>query len=200
MAQTANQSVGAGLSGLAVRNGFNTNNAALFSSNSGTGEPPSPVGGMFWLDTDAVPPTLYQRNAANSAWRVISPETLAAFTLWGNGTGSAAAPGNVTVPQLLTMQGFLQNAATPYVIIPGPGGTGMAFQAGGASTGALGVTVTFPLTFISTPYLSTSVIKAGPGYVTLQSVGTSAFFAQGWNSAGVQTDTFFQWEAFGRYY
>lgn len=199
MAQSTDFTVDDG-TGVSLLAQLNAMLPALASSNSGTGAPPSPVGGMLWLDTDSVPPTLYQRNAANSAWLTVHPETLAAFTLWGNGTGAAAAPGNVTVPQLLTMQGFLQDAGVPYCIFPGPSGTGMALQAGSASTGALGVTVTLPLAFASTPYLTASVIKAGPGYVTLQSVGTTAFFAQGWNSAGVQTDTFFQWQAFGRYY
>ena len=72
----------------------NANNmlAALFSGNSGPTAPSPTVGGMEWVDTGVTPPVRRVRNIANTAWIAEMPETIPALTLWGNSSGSAAAP------------------------------------------------------------------------------------------------------------
>jgi hypothetical protein len=103
MAQTATQSLAANLSGLSFRNNLNTILAALFSANSGPTAPSPTVGGQLWLDNGVSPPVLRMRNNANTAWVELTPETLAANTIWGNPNGSADKPQPITMTQLRAM-------------------------------------------------------------------------------------------------
>jgi len=58
----------ANAAGAAVRAAINTVLAAVQSSNSGTAAPTDTRAGMWWLDTDASPPVLRMRNAADDGW------------------------------------------------------------------------------------------------------------------------------------
>ena len=80
MAQSTDQSIDAGLSGLAVRNAINTNLAALFSSSSGASAPSPTVGGMLWLDTSLATPVLKMRNNANTGWLAVVTSDYATAT------------------------------------------------------------------------------------------------------------------------
>jgi hypothetical protein len=49
---------------------------AIATNNSGATAPTETFAGMWWLDTSTTPPTLRQRNQANSAWVVFAPPNL----------------------------------------------------------------------------------------------------------------------------
>lgn len=152
MAQQSNYTVENG-SGSVVRADINNILAAINSSNSGASAPASAVPGSLWFDTSVSPATLKKRNAANTAWVEVSPDTIPANSLRGNSTGSAAAETNVTVAQLKTMLGYSTSFGTnSYTVTP----DGTIIQYGRSvfttqnnpvgSVATLG-NVTFPLTF-----------------------------------------------------
>lgn len=199
MAQTAAQSIGSGLSGLTFRNNLNTNLAALFSSNSGTAAPSPTVAGQLWLDTDAVPPTLYVRNNANTAWVELWRETLAANTVRANLTGAAAPETSHTMAELVTALGFSQvTGSARRFLMPSIGGSQMRILGGTGSTTVSGVTVTFPLAFSVAPTFVTGANVAANGTIVFQSLSASSVFVQGLNpSTGAAINAGFYWLAFG---
>ena len=146
-------------SGASLLSQLNSMLAALASSNSGASAPPSPVAGMTWLDTGVSPAVRRVRNAANNAWLVDEPETIAAQTVMGNASGSAGVIQPMDMPTLRTLQGWAQTAAgNGYVRFPG----GIIFQwmlAGPIASGANGV-ATWPIAFQS------AVFSVVPGFVS----------------------------------
>lgn len=75
---------------------------------------------------------------------------------------------------------------------------GLVIQWGGGSTTASGVTVTYPIAFpnnvlsiVLSPFNSTA------GLTTYQAPTSTTFFAQGWDTAGTQTNNAFTWIAIG---
>lgn len=182
--------------GVALLSQLNTMLPALASSNSGTGAPPSPVGGMLWLDTDAAPPTLFVRNAANTAWGAVRPETIAALSLWGNSSGSAAASGTVSMTQLRTMLGYAQTTGTPRrLVLPG----GMMIQGGTGTTSAGGaLALTFPFAFSATPSFVMTPIAGAGVMMTFPLIGSTGVTVNSWvSNAGVAASIVFHWFAFG---
>lgn len=145
MAQSSDFVVDDG-SGTLLLSQLNTMLPALASCNSGPTAPSAPVGGMLWLDTGTSPAVLRQRNNANTAWIALGPETVAATTIRGNSSGSAAAIGDISMATLKTMLGWSGSivgngwAITPIGLILQWGSTGAIAQGGGTA-------VTFPLTF-----------------------------------------------------
>lgn len=83
----------------------NMNNivGALFSNNSGPSAPTTAVGGQLWLDTGVSPPVMRQRNTANTAWIVATPEAVPAASVWGNYLGAAAPLGPVDMGTLKSL-------------------------------------------------------------------------------------------------
>jgi hypothetical protein len=71
MAQTTDYEI-ANSSGLVFRGRVNEVLAAVQSSNSGATAPTDTTAGMLWLDTSVTPEVLRRRNAADSAWVVVS--------------------------------------------------------------------------------------------------------------------------------
>ena len=90
--------------GSTYRAAVNTALSAIQSSSSGTAAPSPTVAGMLWYDTTNS--ILKRRNTANTAWVDVSSDTLAATTVRGNSSGSAAAEAAITMPTLRTMLGF----------------------------------------------------------------------------------------------
>ena len=129
--------------GSVYRAAVNTALAAIQSSSSGTAAPSPTVAGMLWYDTTNS--ILKRRNTANTAWVDVSSDTIAATTVRGNSSGSAAAEAAISMATLRTMLGFSQTlSAAGYITMPG----GLIMQWGGATSGAGGaVAVTYPITF-----------------------------------------------------
>ena len=90
--------------GSTYRAAVNTALSAIQSSSSGTAAPSPTVAGMLWYDTTNS--ILKRRNTANTAWIDVNSDTVAATTVRGNSSGSAAAEAAVTMPTLRTMLGF----------------------------------------------------------------------------------------------
>jgi hypothetical protein len=90
--------------GSVYRAAVNTALSAIQSSSSGTAAPSPTVAGMLWYDTTNS--ILKRRNTANTAWVDVNSDTLAATTVRGNSSGSAAAEAAVTMPTLRSMLGF----------------------------------------------------------------------------------------------
>ena len=80
-------------SGAAFRANNNLALGALVSANSGPAAPSPTYPGMEWLDTSVSPAVHKRRNAANTAWLTLLPETQAAETFWGNSALSARGGG-----------------------------------------------------------------------------------------------------------
>lgn len=147
MSQAAAQSIPSGQSGASFRAKANDIFAALYTLNAGATAPSPTSQGMPWLDTGVSPAVLRVRNAANTAWIAVSPETLTAKTLWGNSGAGAAAPGEISMATLKTMLGFAQTlGASGYQTLP----SGLIVQwvlspsiASGANA-AVALPVTFP--------------------------------------------------------
>lgn len=183
--------------GAAVRAAMNNLFAALQSCSSGTAAPSPTVGGMLWYDTTNA--ILKQRNAANTAWISLGPETVAAKTIRGNSGASAAAIGDITMTTLATMLGFASSITDPgYITLP----TGLIVQWGASAAIAAGggQAVTFPLSFptaclrvLATPITSannTSVFSVGArnfsatGFTATNNSGTSGSVTAAWLAIG----------------
>lgn len=131
--------------GSTFRATLNTTLAALQSSSSGPSSPSPAVAGMLWYDTTSS--ILRRRNTANTAWVEVNADTIAALTVRGNASGSAAAETSVSMASLRTMLGFSQSIGdNGYVEFPG----GAICQWGtiAGTTNVNGdITVTYPITF-----------------------------------------------------
>lgn len=169
---------------------------ALASSNSGPASPPSPYGGMMWLDSSSSPPILKMRNYANTAWIAISSDTVPATTIRGNSSGSAAPEADITMATLRAMMGFSETlAANQIQNLPG----GAKFQKGYGATGASGVSLVFPAAFTTLPAFIAIANAAGPFFVTYQAPTTTGVFVQGWGNStgGTGVNVAFSWIAMG---
>ena len=165
--------------------------AALQSTNSGTSAPPQ-VAGMLWFDT--ANGVLKRRNTANTGWIDVNADTVAATTVRGNSSGSAAAEASISMATLRTMLGFSQTLATSQVqVLPG----GAMIQSGTGATGTSGVTITFPTAFSVDPKISFAPQTGAARMLTCQSVSASTMLVQGWSDAGVQLNVGFTWIAMG---
>lgn len=81
---------------------------------------------------------------------------------------------------------------------PGAVGSRLMIAMGTASTTTSGVTVPFPLSFFTAPYIQvTPIVSTTPLFGTYQSPGASNFVAQTWDAAGVQTAGSVSWLAVG---
>ena len=165
--------------------------AALQSTNSGTSAPPQ-VAGMLWFDT--ANGVLKRRNTANTGWIDVNADTVAATTVRGNSSGSAAAEASISMATLRTMLGFSQTLGTSQVqVLPG----GAMIQSGQGATGTSGVTITFPTAFSADPKISFAAQTGAARILTCQSVSASTMLVQGWSDAGVQLNVGFTWIAMG---
>ena len=90
--------------GSTYRAAVNNALSAIQSSSSGAAAPSPTVAGMLWYDTTNS--ILKRRNTANTAWIDVSADTLAATTVRGNASASAATEASITMAQLRTMIGF----------------------------------------------------------------------------------------------
>jgi hypothetical protein len=192
MSQVTSWSIADG-SGAAVRAALNLLLAAIQSGNSGTTAPTPTVAGMAWFDTTTQ--TLKVRNTANSAWVVVTPETIAANTLWGNPTGAGAALQAVSMTQLKTMLGYSQSfGASGYQVMP----SGLIVQWGTGASGAAGSTVTFPTTFPNACY---SVVGNHQGIVdvtiTVNSITVTDFYVRAFNQSGGLLNAQYRYIAIG---
>ena len=88
----------------AFRSDLNDALLAIRSTNSGATAPTPTVAGMLWYDTATS--ILKRRNTANTAWIDVNSDTVAALTVRGNASGSAAAETNLSVTTLRAMLGF----------------------------------------------------------------------------------------------
>lgn len=157
--------------GAAVRSQMNGILAALRSCSSGASAPSPTVAGMFWFDTTTL--TLKVRNNANSAWISLSPETVAANTIRGNGSGSPAAIADITMATLRTMLGFAQTAASPGNLLF-PGGMMWQFGATGSISAGGGTTVTLPQAFPNNHWVTILSPNTSANNTSVFSVGARA--------------------------
>lgn len=199
MSQATPQTVAAGLSGTAFRGQLNAILAALYTQNSGNTAPSPTAAGMMWLDTNASPAVLKLRNAADSGWITVLSETVAAKTVRGNSSASAAAEAPITMSTLATMLGFGSSVADPgWITLPG----GLILQWG--STAAIaaggGQTVTFPIVFPAacfqiypTPitvanntsgFTIGARAKSTSGFIATNNSGTSGPVSASWFAVG----------------
>jgi len=158
----------------------------------GTSAPSTMVAGMLWLDTGVSPAVLRVRNAANSAWIALGPETVAAKTIRGNSGASAAAVGDIDMATLKTMLGYTGSlGGSGYQVLP----SGLILQWLTSSVIASGVqaTQTFPFTFPNahfatlTTYVSAAATVPGNtpiGHVV--PVSTAAFAIRNLYQASAQ--------------
>jgi hypothetical protein len=152
MAQTSNWGVSDG-SGAAVRGGFNALIEVLRTSSSGATAPSPTVGGMMWLDTGVTPSVLRVRNAANTEWIGVTPETLDPGFVWGNPGGVAAPPAPMSPAQQRATLGYGQlHADAGWSRMA----NGTIFQWGSGvylgSAGASGTLISLPIAFPNDPH------------------------------------------------
>ena len=191
MSQASNWTIANG-GGAAVRAALNAIVAVLQSSSSGPAAPSPTVAGMLWFDTTNL--VLKVRNNVNSGWLTVTPETIAANSLWGNPTGAAGALQAISMATLKTMLGFSQSlAASGYQVLP----SGLIVQWGGGTTTTSGVTVTFPTAFSAQMRFTATPNAASAAMTTYQSPTLTSVLVQGWNAAGSQVALGFSWVAIG---
>lgn len=117
--------------GSTYRAAVNTALSAIQSSSSGTAAPSPTVAGMLWYDTTNS--VLKRRNTANTAWIDVNSDAVAATTVRGNSSGSAAAEAAITMSTLQTMLGFPTAIAGlgKFQLLYAGGGTTLTLPAGG---------------------------------------------------------------------
>lgn len=181
--------------GSTYRAAVNTALAAVQSSSSGTAAPSPTVAGMLWYDTTNS--ILKRRNTANTAWVDVNADTVAATTVRGNASGSAAAETSVSMASLRTMLGFSQTLATAQVqMLPG----GAMIQSGTGVTGTTGVTITFPTAFSTNPKITFAPqipVGGDARILTGENLSGSSVAVRGWSYANVPLNVSFNWIAMG---
>ena len=117
--------------GSTYRAAVNTALSAIQSSSSGTAAPSPTVAGMLWYDTTNS--ILKRRNTANTAWIDVNSDTVAATTVRGNSSGSAAAEAAISMASLRTMIGFPVSAAGlgQWTVLTSGVGVALTVPAGG---------------------------------------------------------------------
>ena len=117
--------------GSTYRAAVNSALSAIQSSSSGTAAPSPTVAGMLWYDTTNS--ILKRRNTANTAWVDVNSDTVAATTVRGNSSGSAAAEAALSMAQLRTMIGFPTSGGVlgQWVQIASTVGAAVSLPAGG---------------------------------------------------------------------
>lgn len=181
-------------SGAAVRANLNAALGALVSSNSGASAPSPTYPGMPWLDTSVSPAVHKVRNAANTAWLTVLPETQAAETFWGNSGLSAAAPGEIAVSAALGMLDIDVDTIDMVLSLPG----GMKLMCGEGTTTATGLTVTFPEAFTVTPQVLITPISSAPRTFHVQGRTTAEFEVHLYATGGSEGAYNFSWLAMGK--
>lgn len=180
--------------GSTYRAAVNTALAAVQSTSSGTAAPSPTVAGMLWYDTTNS--ILKRRNTANTAWVDVNADTVAATTVRGNSSGSAAAEAAISMATLRTMLGFdVSTAASGYQKLPG----GLIVQWGSAVAAiTTGSTVTFPIAFPSQVFVVlAAAVSTSAQIITHSSPTTSNFFMNGWNVSGVSASVTGRYIAIG---
>lgn len=142
--------------GSTYRAAVNTALAAIQSSSSGTAAPSPTVAGMLWYDTTNS--ILKRRNTANTAWIDVNSDTVAAATVRGNASGSAAAATDLSMASLRTIIGFPTASAGLGQFIYGYSSPGTAFTIPSGGTWA----------YFFQSYASSGLVDAGA------SAGTAA--------------------------
>lgn len=96
-------------------------------------EPSPTAAGALWFDTGTN--VLKRRNATNTGWIDVSPETIPAYNLWGNPNGSAGPLAAMTPAQGAAALGFLSTLSTPLnLVLPG----GIIIKGGSVALGSPG--------------------------------------------------------------
>lgn len=184
----------ANAAGAAVRANLNAALGALVSANSGSSAPSPTYPGMEWLDTSVSPAVHKRRNAANTAWLTLLPETQAAETFWGNSALSAAAAGEIGVAAALTMLGISFDAVNKVCELPG----GLMLQWDiKVNVSASGSAITFPVAYSGTPVVVTGVNSGSPRFAHYDSLSGSGFTIYTANAAGVAGSYTAHWFAIG---
>lgn len=198
MAQSSDFVVDDG-SGTLLLSQLNTMLPALASGNSGATAPLNPYPFMFWGDTSVTPAVLRQRNAANTAWIALGPETVAAKTIRGNSGAAAAAIADIDMATLKTMLGYGGNiAASGYEPLPNglirQWGTTGAIAAGGGNM--VTFQSTFPTACFGVHVTPVATVNNTAGFsVGFRGLTTSTFVAT--NNSGSSGPVVAFWEAIG---
>ena len=141
---------------------------------------------------------------ANTARPVVAGGTGATTAAAARTNLGATATGSAlfTAADVVAVMALLNSAlvgGNPFRWIgPGAVGSRLMIALGTASTTTSGVTVTFPLSFSSAPYIQvTPIVSTTPLFGTYQSPGASSFVAQTWDAVGTQTAGSVSWLAAG---
>lgn len=101
-------------SGADVRNAINNALKAVMSQHSAPTEPSNAQPFMYWVDTSTTPPTTRQRNAANTAWDVVTEKmTFTGGTLpLGNFRFTVTNSGNLPTSAMSLYNNYLSLIST----------------------------------------------------------------------------------------
>lgn len=181
-------------SGAVFRANANAALAAVGSSNAGVAAPSPSYPGMPWLDQSVSPAVHRVRNAANTAWLTLLPETQAAETFWGNSALSAAAAGEIGVAAALTMLGISFDSVNKVCELPG----GLMLQWDiKVGVSASGSAITFPIAYSATPVVVTGVNSGSPRFAHYDGLNGSGFTLYTASAGGVAGSYTAHWLAIG---